>query len=145
MYNSPIDSNLQELFIMMTFDNVVTALIAKFGENTIVRTKDALEHIEALGLRSGDYYIDMRETYGIARGKLCFGTTPSDDNDDFIADVVEVETDEQIEQRINERFEALDIMARATAKGINRCLLLSGPDSWKQMSELASKHQLVIY
>lgn len=114
---------------MMTFDNVVTALIAKFGENTIVRTKDALEHIEALGLRSGDYYIDMRETYGIARGKLCFGTAPSDDNDndDFIADVVEVETDEQIEQRINERFEALDIMARATAKGINRCLLLSGP------------------
>ena len=40
---------------MMTFDNVVKALIAKFGENTIVRTRDTPEHIEGYVRATGLY------------------------------------------------------------------------------------------
>jgi hypothetical protein len=37
------------------------------------------------------------------------------------------ETVEQIEKKLSERFEALETMARATAEGINRAFIVSGP------------------
>lgn len=107
---------------MMTLETVVKALIAKFGEGNYVKTKDALTYIESIGLTPRHYYSDLRDTYGVAHGTLCFGQ-PKQPEEIVTAE----ETEEQIADRINERFDALDIMSRATAKGINRCLMLSGP------------------
>lgn len=112
---------------MMTLENVVKALVAKFGENTVVRTKDVMQHIEGLGLRTHNYYADLRDTYGVAHGKMCFGTVSEEQYVVPTASVEVPETDAEIQARLDERFSALDIMARATAKGINRSLLLSGP------------------
>jgi hypothetical protein len=36
-------------------------------------------------------------------------------------------TEEEIEERLNDLFEAMDIMAEATAHGMNRSLIISGP------------------
>lgn len=114
----------------MTFENVVRALIAKFGDGNIVRTKDAMEHIESLGLDTQMYYISLRETFGVGHGKLCFSESyfnnNSVDNTQQVQQQV-IESDQEIEQRITDRFEALDIMALATAKGVNRSLIISGP------------------
>ena len=41
--------------------------------------------------------------------------------------VATVETVEQIEQKLADRFEALEIMTDATGRGINRSLIVSGP------------------
>ena len=41
--------------------------------------------------------------------------------------VATVETVEQIEQKLSDRFEALEIMTDATGRGINRSLIVSGP------------------
>lgn len=40
---------------------------------------------------------------------------------------VKVESVEQIKAKLNDRFEALEIMADATGRGINRSLIVSGP------------------
>lgn len=76
-----------------------------------------------MGIETKNYYYILRETYGVGHGKLCFGK--SDIQEQLTAPVIE--TEQQIADRINERFDALDIMSRATAKGINRSLMLSGP------------------
>lgn len=40
---------------------------------------------------------------------------------------VKVESVSEIETKLNDRFEALEVMAEATGKGINRSLIVSGP------------------
>ena len=115
---------------MMAFENVVRALIAKFGDGNVVRTKDAMEHIESLGLDTQMYYISLRETFGVGHSKLCFSESYFNNNSTVDTQQVQqpvVESDQEIEQRITDRFEALDIMALATAKGVNRSLIISGP------------------
>lgn len=48
--------------------------------------------------------------------------------EEMAAHLIPVErTDEEIEERLNDLFEAMDIMTEATAHGMNRSLIISGP------------------
>jgi hypothetical protein len=66
--------------------------------------------------------------------------------------VATVETVEQIEQKLADRFEALEIMTDATGRGINRSLIVSGPAGLgksftveAKMAELEAKGHGVTY
>jgi hypothetical protein len=63
-----------------------------------------------------------------------------------------VETVEEIQKKLSDRFEALEIMSRATGNGINRSLIVSGPAGLGKsytvesvMSELEAKGRSVTY
>lgn len=116
----------------LSFEDMVQVLTKKFG-NMIVQTKDVADFVASIGQNYSNYYNDMRHTYGVGRGQLQF--VQSDLANDEVKQTINnvfiepeiIETDEQIEERINLRFNALNIMARATAKGINRSMIVSGP------------------
>ena len=61
----------------------------------------------------------------VSRGTYDFSSVLNTSSETAGAAVTQ-ETDEQIDARLRERFEALDIMAHATAVGINRSLIVSG-------------------
>ena len=65
---------------------------------------------------------------------------------------IKVESIEEIESKLSDRFEALEIMAEATGKGINRSLIVSGPAGLgksytveQKMAELEAKGKHVVY
>ena len=65
---------------------------------------------------------------------------------------VRVETVAEIETKLRDRFEALEVMAEATGKGINRSLIVSGPAGLgksytveAKLQELESKGHSVTY
>ena len=65
---------------------------------------------------------------------------------------IKVESVEEIESKLSDRFEALEIMAEATGKGINRSLIVSGPAGLgksytveQKMTELEAKGKHVVY
>ena len=65
---------------------------------------------------------------------------------------IKVESIEEIESKLSDRFEALEIMAEATGKGINRSLIVSGPAGLgksftveQKMAELEAKGKHVLY
>jgi hypothetical protein len=70
---------------------------------------------------------DLRDKFSIAHGKMLFADKEQQQEKTLIQVINSEETDFQIQQRIGKRFNALDVMARATAKGINRSLIVSGP------------------
>jgi hypothetical protein len=114
----------------LSIKDMTQVLSKKFGE-TVVKTQTVSEYVASIGQIYSNYYVEMRNTYGVGHGKLQFIQADSDEisfdssNDSDI--VYEVETSNDIEKRINLRFNALNIMARATAKGINRAMIVSGP------------------
>jgi hypothetical protein len=114
----------------LSIKDMTQVLSKKFGE-TVVKTQTVSEYVASIGQNYSNYYVEMRNTYGVGHGKLQFIQADSDEisfdssNDSDI--VYEVETSNDIEKRINLRFNALNIMARATAKGINRAMIVSGP------------------
>ena len=65
---------------------------------------------------------------------------------------VKVESISEIEAKLKDRFEALEVMAEATGKGINRSLIVSGPAGLgksftveEKLAELESKGTHVTY
>ena len=65
---------------------------------------------------------------------------------------IKVETQAEIESKLTDRFEALEIMAEATGKGINRSLIVSGPAGLgksftveQKMAELERKGKHITY
>ena len=68
----------------------------------------------------------LREKYSISHGTFCF--QHSDSPVEIPTQVTKaIESEYDIEKRINTRFNALDVMSRATAKGINRSMIVAGP------------------
>jgi len=66
--------------------------------------------------------------------------------------VTKVESLEEIESKLADRFEALEIMAEATGRGVNRSLIVSGPAGLgksytveQKLAELESKGRHVTY
>ena len=115
----------------LSFEDMVQVLVKKFG-TTIVQTKDVADFVASIGQNYSNYYNDMRFKYGVGRGQLQFVQSDAIsevqvDNKNIFIEPEVVETESQIEERINLRFNALNIMARATAKGINRSMIVSGP------------------
>lgn len=121
-----------------TADKIEQAVITKFGDQIVPTRIVSAYFAEELGLDYGSYYNTFRLKYGVGRGMLQFsnnGTTGYTFTPSAIGgaiphhepEPVVVETDEEIEQRLNIRFRALDVMSRATAKGINRAMIVSGP------------------
>ena len=113
----------------MDLDSIIQALAKHFGES-VVATQDTQEFIRSLGQEPNKYYLDLRTRFRAGHGKLCFANVDAGAftraTSEFLPEVVQ-ESERDIEKRINARFNALDIMARATAKGINRALIISGP------------------
>lgn len=109
----------------MDLNNLIQTLTKKFGSD-VVRTQDAMAYVESLGQNSQRFYIELRTRFGIGHGKLQFIEQQQTSVSCAVKEVI-VESDADIEKRINKRFNALDVMARATAKGINRALIISGP------------------
>ena len=115
----------------LSFEDMVQVLVKKFG-TMIVQTKDVADFVASIGQNYSNYYNDMRFKYGVGRGQLQFVQSDAIsevqvDNKNIFIEPEVVETESQIEERINLRFNALNIMARATAKGINRSMIVSGP------------------
>ena len=94
---------------------------AKLG--TVVKVADVLKHFPAhLG------HVKRNST-SPSRGVFDFSTV--DLGGDNIMNKVEyvpqaIESDEQIDARLRERFEALDVITQATAVGVNRAFIVSG-------------------
>ena len=111
----------------MDLPNLIQTLSKKFGDG-VVRTQDVMAYVESLGQTSNRIYLELRTRFGIGHGKLQFTEQQYPAYNPVQGAVQEaVESDAEIEKRINKRFNALDVMARATAKGINRALIISGP------------------
>lgn len=116
----------------MDLDSIIQALAKHFGE-AVIATQDSQDFIRSLGQEPNKYYLDLRTRFRAGHGKLCFANVDqfAGNGSSFgsestkVEEIVESERD--IEKRINARFNALDIMSRATAKGINRALIISGP------------------
>lgn len=106
----------------MDFENIEQLLNKKFG-NSITRSGDVVEFLKSIGQNPSKFMVDIRSKYSIAHGKLCFGSHPVEVQ---IEEDIE-ESEHEIEKRLNLRFNALNVMATATAKGINRSLVISGP------------------
>lgn len=114
----------------MDLDTVIQALYNRFGDS-IVSTQDSQDYIRSLGQQdAGKYYTDLRARFRAGHGKLCFASVASSSftgsTSAFLPEVEE-ETDVEIRKRLDARFRALDVMARATAKGVNRAMIVSGP------------------
>jgi hypothetical protein len=111
----------------MDLPNLIQTLTKKFGDG-VVRTQDVMSYVESLGQNSNRIYLELRTRFGIGHGKLQFTEQQYPAYSPAQVAVQEaVESDAEIEKRINKRFNALDVMSRATAKGINRALIISGP------------------
>lgn len=104
-------------------ENVVQTLSKRFGQTA--STGEVMDYMDSIGVNPHKYIAQLREKYSVGRGRLMFGSvvnpvfTPIKE--------VEAETDHTIELRITKRFNALDVMSRATAKGVNRAMIVSGP------------------
>ena len=113
----------------MDLDSIIQALAKHFGE-AVIATQDSQDFIRSLGQEPNKYYLDLRTRFRAGHGKLCFANVDAgaftSATSEFLPEVAQ-ESERDIEKRINARFNALDIMARATAKGINRALIISGP------------------
>ena len=109
----------------ITLNDMIEALATKFGASTVA-TRDVCHFIEEIGQRPNRYLADLREYYSVGHGQMRFVTAESN-APVFETKKTVVETDAAIEKRINARFNALEVMSRATAKGINRAMILSGP------------------
>lgn len=113
----------------MDLDSIIQALAKHFGE-AVVTTQESQDFLRSLGQEPNKYYLDLRTRFRAGHGKLCFAnadnTTFTSATSAFLPEVVQ-ESDADIRKRLDARFRALDVMARATAKGINRAMILSGP------------------
>lgn len=115
-----------------TAEQLEQALATHFGDQ-IVPTRTVISYAtEELGVNYNQYYNLFRMKYGVGRGMLQFTSNGETATTNVFtprqeSEPVRVETDEEIEQRLNIRFRALDVMSRATAKGINRAMIVSGP------------------
>lgn len=117
----------RKAFKMIPFDDIVQALTKKFGNN-VTRCADVIEHIEAIGEKPHRFMAELRDKFSVSHGKMLFAQTANNEVEQTVAQVIQAEeTDHQIQVRIGKRFSALDVMARATAKGVNRALIVSGP------------------
>lgn len=116
----------------MDLDSIIQALAKHFGE-AVVTTQESQDFLRSLGQEPNKYYLDLRTRFRAGHGKLCFANADqfngsvSSFGSEYIKVEEPVESERDIEKRITTRFNALDIMARATAKGINRALIVSGP------------------
>ena len=109
----------------IALNDMIEALATKFGASTVA-TRDVCHFIEEIGQRPNRYLADLREYYSVGHGQMRFVNAESN-APVFETKKTVVETDAAIEKRINARFNALEVMSRATAKGINRAMILSGP------------------
>lgn len=103
---------------MTHLDTIVKELTATFGSKP-VKTADIARKITDLGFNFHVYYGEIRARYSIGHGVMQM-TKPVE------AEVV-VEDEAAAKQRIDSRFQVLDIMVRATASGKNRAMIVSGP------------------
>jgi hypothetical protein len=113
----------------MDINTVIQALAKKFGSE-VVSTQDSQEFIKSLGQDPAKYYLDLRARFRVGHGKLCFANIVQSGYvvaNNVPENVVIEESDWEIEKRLNARFNALNVMSKATARGINRALILSGP------------------
>lgn len=101
----------------MTFIELEPLLIERFGTNEVA-TSDVVRSIVDMGFDASKFYRDIKNKYSIGRGRIRF-VSPTE--------VVVTETEEQINERLNKTFAALDKVVRATAKGLNRSLIIVGP------------------
>lgn len=134
MYNSSIATNF-ETYIMTTnnmdLDSIIQALAKHFGE-AVVTTQESQEFIRSLGQEPNKYYLDLRTRFRAGHGKLCFADAEQmvgkfgDVPNVFVKEEVAIEPEHEIETRLNMRFNALNVMSRATACGINRAMIVSG-------------------
>lgn len=108
------------------FDTVVQFLVKRFGN--AAKTGEVMDYMRSIGISPNKYIDQLREKYSIGHGRFMFGNiedlTKSVPEE---APVVAKETDHAIEVRITKRFNALDVMSRATASGVNRAMIVSGP------------------
>ena len=113
----------------MDLDSIIQALAKHFGE-AVIATQDSQDFIRSLGQEPNKYYLDLRTRFRAGHGKLCFANVDAgaftSATSEFLPEVAQ-ESDADIRKRLDSRFRALDVMARATAKGINRAMILSGP------------------
>lgn len=113
----------------MDIETVVQALAKKFG-SAVISTQESQEFIKSLGQDPAKYYLDLRSRFRVGHGKLCFANIVQSGYvvpTNVPENVFVQESDRDIEKRLNSRFNALNVMARATAKGINRAMIISGP------------------
>lgn len=107
----------------MDLNNIIQTLVKKFGTD-VVRTSDVVSYIDSIGQNHRRFYVDLREKFSVSHGKMQF-----QENAHSIVSVAAkeyiVENDSEIETRINRRFNALEVMARATAKVSIELLLLA--------------------
>jgi hypothetical protein len=111
----------------LSIEDMIQVLTRKYGSSTVA-TRDVANFITSMGQNHNHYYGYLKNNFGAGHGLLQFvraEETAFDVNQ--IVEAITEETEEQIAARINKRFSALDIMARATAKGINRAMIVSGP------------------
>ena len=113
----------------MDLDSIIQALAKHFGE-VVVTTQESQDFMRSLGQEPNKYYLDLRTRFRAGHGKLCFANVEADAftsaTSAFLPEVVQ-ESDADIRKRLDARFRALDVMARATAKGINRAMIVQGP------------------
>jgi len=100
----------------MTLTDIEQSMIAQFGTSE-VNTRDVIKALNDLGSNAATHYPALRLKYSAGHGVLQFKQATR---------AVE-ESDSDISARINSRFAAMDTIVRATAKGLNRALIISGP------------------
>lgn len=110
------------------FETIVQTLSKRFS--TVVKTSEAFDYLISIGVNANKHYNRIRDTYSVGHGKLLFPQLSSTAMASIDPTPVYEETQESdfvIEKRITKRFNALDVMARATANGTNRAMIVSGP------------------
>jgi hypothetical protein len=107
----------------MNYPELVTTLRQTFIGDT--RTRDVASRFSQDGLPQ-KFFNRLRNDFGAGHGWMNF-SKEIEFNDVSPSKMDVHETDEEISERIAVRFNALEIMSRATVSGINRALILSGP------------------
>ena len=108
------------------FTQIEQMLISKFG-CAITPTSVVMDYIESLGHKPANFYHDVKDKYSIGRGKLQFIASEDVEYEERVVVPVIEETEEEIGNRIAKRFRVMDTMTKATAHGVNRAFIVSGP------------------
>lgn len=94
----------------------------KFGANAVVSNKDLLAFATKGGFARPNFVFVPENKVGHARYRL-----PNVSGVSASAPTFTVETDEEIEAKLADRFDVMNSMAYATATGKNRAVIISGP------------------
>ena len=108
----------------MSIGKMVNKLIEHFGTGEIA-TREVLKYIAEIGENPNCYYDALRNAYSTRRGVMQF--TAVELAGTVAAEPVVEETDTEVDARLTKRFDALATIVKATAHGLNKSLIVSGP------------------